>query len=121
MLGGLLGGKTDTPELQLKALQIIARNTGEQITLLENTNRLLDPTALAFNLPTRFALPGFTPVNFGGGGGVSTGGGNTNVRLDINVTTSDAGAVGQAIAQTVANELSTQFAGGGIFAPRTGF
>ena len=122
ILGGLIGGKLDVPEQQLKALQVIARNTGEQITLLENTNRLLDPTAVAFNLPSRFTLPGFAPTNFGGGGGVLVGGGsNANIRLDINVATSDSGTVGQAIAQAVADELSTQFAGGGIFAPRTGF
>ena len=119
LIGGLIGGKLDVPEQQLKILQVIARNTGEQITLLENTNRLLDPTALAFNLPSRFTLPGFAPGNLGGGGGVSNS--NANIRLEINVATSDSGAAGQAIAQAVADELSTQFAGGGVFAPRTGF
>ena len=78
---------------------------------------------MAFNLPTRFALPGFSPVNFGGGSGVlgSGGGNNSNVKLEISVSTSDPSAIGQAIADSVARELSTQFSGSGTFVPRTGF
>jgi len=124
IIGGLIGGGFDEQEKpELKALQIIARNTGEQITLLENTNKLLDPERVSFNLPTNFALPGFAPGNLSGGSGVTNGGGvnNSNVRLEISVTTSDPSSIGAEIANSVAQELSTQFSGSGTFVPRTGF
>ena len=124
IIGGLIGGEFDEDDKpELRALQIIARNTGEQITLLENTNKLLDPERVSFNLPTSFTLPGFAPGNLLGGSGVPNAGGvnNSNVRLEISVTTSDPSSIGAAIADSVAQELSTQFSGSGTFVPRTGF
>jgi hypothetical protein len=126
ILGGLIGGLFDNEEQQFKALEVIARNTGESVTLLENTNRLLEPQTLAFNLPATFRLPAFAPSNFGGGGGALAPGGTTSantisVQNQISVTvdgTQSTTEVGKEIATAVSRELSLQLSSNGLYVPR---
>jgi hypothetical protein len=131
LLGGLIGGLFGGEEKQFRALEIIARASQEQVTLLENTNRLLDPNQIAFNLPTGFRLPAFTPQGFGAGEGnfsplvsVSNNksGGNVAIentfQMEITTTGADAAAVGREIASAVSAELTTQLGANGLFVSR---
>jgi hypothetical protein len=131
LVGGLIGGLFDKEEKQFRALEIIARSSEEQVTLLENTNRLLDPNQIAFNLPTGFRLPAFTPQGFGAGEGnfsplvsVSNNkaGGNVAIentfQMEITTTGADAAAVGREIASAVSAELTTQLGANGLFVSR---
>jgi hypothetical protein len=131
ILGGVIGGLFGGEEKQFRALEIIARASQEQVTLLENTNRLLDPNQIAFNLPTGFRLPAFTPQGFGAGEGnfsplvsVSNNraGGNVAIentfQMEITTTGADAAAVGREIASAVSAELTTQLGANGLFVSR---
>lgn len=136
LLGGLFGGGFDEPERpDVRQLEVIARNTGETITLLENTNKLLDPGNLAFNLPSRFRLPSFGPNVFGASGGgagavipgfVSAGAsGGAGVNVAVNATINVQGGAtpretGKEIANAITRELTSQLvSAGNRFVPRT--
>ena len=130
LIGGLLGGLFDKPEPPPPpgALEIIARNTGEQVTLLENTNKLLELQALSFNVPSAFTLPAYNPTNFGAGGGaapVTSAGGAVSVSNEVNVEVNIPSAVtnsreiAQMVGKAVAQELSNQYRGSGRYVSRT--
>jgi hypothetical protein len=130
ILGGLIGGLFDNEEQQFKALEIIARNTGESVTLLENTNKLLQPQGFTFNLPATFRLPAFNPSNFGGGAGgagaailsgASASSNAVNIQNHISVSvdgTQASSEVGREIASAVSRELSLQLSSNGLYVPR---
>ena len=107
LLGGIFGGEE---EPSLKQLEIIARNTGESLDLIENTNKLLEPTQVSLNLPTRFSLPSFSPTNFRG-----VGAGDTTVNVTVNGAGGDAREVGQEVASAVTKALSRQYASSGAY------
>lgn len=123
LIGGLLGGLFDKPKKtppELVALEIISRNTGEQVTLLENTNRLLELQNLAFNVPTGFTLPKFGPANFGGQGFGSAGVSNEiNVEVNIGGSSSSAQDIGTVVAQAVSERLQSEYSSGGRYVGRT--
>jgi len=128
--GGFIGGLFDTEEKQYSELQLIARNTAEQVSLIENTNRLLDPTRIGFNVPTGFVLPSYTPFNAVAGSGASlvpayassnmTGGVSIENTIEVNVvggvTPED---TGKRVAEAVSEELNRQFRSTGLFVART--
>jgi hypothetical protein len=129
VLGGLIGGLFDNEEQQFKALEIIARNTGESVTLLENTNKLLQPQGFTFNLPATFKLPAFSPSNFGGGAGGAgallpggtTGSNAVSIQNHISVSvdgTQTSSEIGREIASAVSSELSLQLSSNGLYVPR---
>lgn len=122
LIGGLLGGLFDKPkkkEPELVALEIISRNTGEQVTLLENTNRLLELQNLAFNVPTGFTLPKFNPSNFGGQN-LTTGGVSNEINVSVNIggSSSSAQEIGTVVAQAVAERMQSEYSSSGRYVSR---
>lgn len=123
VLGGLIGGlfdkKKKTPEIE--ALQIIARNSGEQVTLLENANRLLELQTIAFNIPTGFSLPAYSPgltsSIFGGSQPVVSNA--ISVQVNVGVAGSTAGEIGQVVAQAVSDRLNDEYRNAGRYVSRS--
>lgn len=121
IVGGFLGGLFDHPKAQLErqALDKIARNSDEQITLIQNTNKLLQASGLAFNVPSRFNLPRYGPAIFGGGGGFVTGGGGVQNHVSISVSVGNAAStaddIGKAVAQAVSSQLEGDYRYGGRY------
>jgi hypothetical protein len=114
VIGGLIGGLFDKEEKQYEALQIISRNTGESVTLLENTNRLLDPNQVSFALPTSFRLPGFAPSLFGGQTAI-------NNQINVNVAPGTTAEQGREIATVISQELDRQLGSGGMYVTKVGY
>lgn len=114
VLGGVIGGLFDKEEQQFQALQVIARNTGESVTLLENTNRLLDPNQVSFALPTSFKLPGFAPSTFGGQTSI-------NNQINVNVAPGTSAEQGREIATVISQELDRQLNSGGLYVTKVGY
>src|SRR5258705_4117103 len=118
LIGGLLGGLLDKkPKPELTALEKIAANTGESITLIENTNRLLELQNIAFNVPTGFTLPRFGPSLFGGQSTI--GGSSVNVEVNIGGSSASPQQIGNVVAQAVANVLEGEYRSGGRYIART--
>jgi len=118
LIGGLLGGLLDKkPKPELTALEKIAANTGESITLIENTNRLLELQNIAFNVPTGFTLPRFGPSLFGGQSTI--GGSSVNVEVNIGGSSASPQQIGNVVAQAVANVLEGEYRSGGRYVART--
>jgi TP901 family phage tail tape measure protein len=119
IIGGLFGGifdKKDKKPPELVALEKIAANTGEQTTLLQNTNRLLELQNIAFNVPTGFTLPRYGPMNAMGGGGNSI-----NVEVNIGSTSSSPQQIGAVVAQAISERLSNEYTSGGRYVARNGY
>jgi hypothetical protein len=89
-LGGAIGGlfdKKKKPEQQpiIKGLDAIERAQRDTITTIaEQTDALLNPENRLLNLPSTFTVPRFNP----GGGGTTVTYGDTNVTLQMTVSSS---------------------------------
>ena len=74
ILGGMAGGLFDKDKNKKnqdrKNLAKIAANTRESADILEMQRQLMDVSRGAFNVPSDFTLPQYTPGALGGGGGV---------------------------------------------------
>lgn len=122
IVGGLIGGLFDKHKKkppELSALEVIARNTGEQLTLIENTNRLLELQNLSFNIPTGFTLPKFGPTSFGGQSIGSNGTTEINVEVNIGGTSSSPTQIGAVVAQAISERLDSEYRSGGTYVART--
>ncbi len=106
-LGGLLGGQFDKKsetETVINRLEAIEFNTREQITAIEqSTDRLLNPASAAFNLPSNFNVPSYTPQFSGGNsssvsyqihmGGISIGSGTSRQEIEHTIEKAVASAI----------------------------
>lgn len=123
IIGGLLGGLFDKKKKkpEIEALEIIARNSGEQVTLLENANRLLELQSIAFNIPTGFSLPAYNPglsnAMFGGQQPVVSN--EINVEVNVGVAGSSAGEIGQVVAQAISDRLNNEYRNAGRYVSRS--
>lgn len=129
LLGGLFGGGEEPEAPKYSPLDVIARNTGETVTLLENTNELLQAQGLSFNVPTGFNLPAFTPSLAGASVGAglllsSQQGTGVNNNISVSVTLNGTGlsaeAVGREVADAVASRLDNEYRSSGRFVRRLG-
>ena len=113
LIGGLFGGGDDRPPPAVQALERIARNTGEQVTLLENTNKLLELQNIAFNVPSSFRLPSYGPA-------ISAGQVTNEINVDISLggTNVEASTLGAMVANAVASELESQYSTAGTYVSR---
>jgi hypothetical protein len=121
ILGGLLGGLFDKDTKGVPAvtqLERIARSSGEQVTLLENTNRLLEAQNLAFNVPSTFRLPAFGSQLFAGQSSVSN---EIVVNVNVGSTTVSAQELGKTISEAVAVRLQQEYNAGGSYSSRTSY
>lgn len=124
IVGGLIGGifdKKKPVKPELVALEKIARNTGEQVTLIENTNRLLELQNVAFNVPTGFNLPIYNPSLNGGiiGGQPGIVSNSINIEVNVGMAKSSATEIGQVVAQTVSDRLDLEYRNAGKYVSRT--
>lgn len=113
-IGGLFDGGEKKPPPPIIALEKIARDTGEQVKLLENMNRLMELQNVSFNIPSSFRLPPY---------GASIGGGQIsneiNVEVNVGGSSVSANELGSAVASAIAVEMESQFTSAGSYVSRT--
>ncbi|MBU8920983.1 MAG: hypothetical protein KOO63_03900 [Bacteroidales bacterium] len=112
LAGGLFGGIFGGDDKPFQALEAIKRSSAEQVKLLENTNALLNPNNVSFNMPTNFALPGYSPTGYGSG--LITG----DITVNFTAPVDDPIAVGREIASSLTAELSNQVNTSGVYVSR---
>lgn len=123
LIGGLFGGHRKPPP-EIGELKIIAENSGEQVRLLENTNKLLAANFVSFNVPTGFRLPSYQPGSFGGIAASRGAGGNvvnSAIHVNVNIGGTNVGAdkLGSTIAQAISDRLELESRSSGAYFPRT--
>lgn len=117
LIGGAIGGlfdKPDRPQPQVIALEKIARDSGEQVKLLENMNRLMELSNVSFNIPSSFRLPSYLPGSVGGQ--VNN---EINVEVNLGGTNLSASEIGNTVASAVASQMEAQFISAGTYVSRT--
>ena len=129
LFGKLFGGEEEIEQAKASPLEVIARNTGETVTLLENTNQLLQAQGLRFNVPTGFNLPAFNPTLAGASTGpgllLSTNQGasiSNNIAVEVNINGAGLSGeeIGKQVANAVASRLNDEYRSSGRFIRRVG-
>lgn len=95
ILGGLIGGAFDDDEdkKQTGSLKRIEANTRESADILELQRQLLEVSRGAFNVPSGFTLPQYTP----GGGGTNSSQQTNTFDMTINVSSNNPDGVVEVI------------------------
>jgi hypothetical protein len=106
VLGGLVGGllkkNVEDGEKQITALELIERNTRQQIQAVENQTRMLQLDSRFMNVPTGFVVPTFRPF----GANSSSSGGNVSMNITVNAAPGqDEQKVAALVADAIRNEL----------------